>query len=99
MKVSDFDYILPNELIAQNPVEPRDTSRLMILNRKSRNIEHRIFRDIVEYLNPKDLLVLNNTRVIPARLFAKKPIQQLKYFWLRKLERICGIAWLNLEKR
>lgn len=85
MKVSDFDYILPDELIAQNPVEPRDTSRLMILNRKSRNIEHRIFRDIVEYLNPKDLLVLNNTRVIPARLFAKKANSTIEVLLVEKI--------------
>lgn len=72
MKVSEFDYELPPELIAQEPVEPRDASRLMVLHRKTKKIEHRIFREIVEYLEPGDLLVLNVSKVIPARLYAKK---------------------------
>ncbi|PLV59289.1 tRNA preQ1(34) S-adenosylmethionine ribosyltransferase-isomerase QueA [Thermotoga sp. KOL6] len=72
MKVSEFDYELPPELIAQEPVEPRDSSRLMVLHRSTRRIEHRIFWEIVEYLNPGDLLVLNVSKVIPARLFGKK---------------------------
>ncbi|RUM42745.1 MAG: tRNA preQ1(34) S-adenosylmethionine ribosyltransferase-isomerase QueA [Desulfurobacterium sp.] len=71
MKVSDFDYELPKELIAKFPVEPRDTARLMVLHRDSGKIEHRIFRDIVEYLKEGDVLVLNDTKVIPARLFGK----------------------------
>lgn len=72
MKTSDFDYHLPESSIAQTPAEPRDSSRLLVLNRKNGNLEHKIFRDIVEYLGPNDLLVLNQTRVIPARIFAKK---------------------------
>lgn len=72
MKVSEFDYELPPELIAQEPVEPRDASRLMVLHRKTKKIEHRIFREIVEYLEPDDLLVLNVSKVIPARLYARK---------------------------
>lgn len=72
MKTTDFDYDLPESFIAQTPVEPRDSSRLMILNRKTGQIEHRIFREIGEYLNPGDLLVVNQTRVIPARLPARK---------------------------
>ena len=71
MKVSDFDYELPKELIAKFPVEPRDSSRLMVLHRNTGEIEHRIFRDIVEYLKPGDVLVINDTKVIPARLFGK----------------------------
>ena len=63
---------MPQELIAQNPAEPRDSSRLMVLGKKSGRIEHRIFRDITEYFNPGDCLVLNNTRVLPARLFGVK---------------------------
>ena len=72
MKTEDFYYDLPGHFIAQVPVEPRDHSRLMVLNRKTGAIEHRHFYDIIEYLNPGDLLVVNNTRVIPARLYAKK---------------------------
>lgn len=72
MKTSDFYYDLPEELIAQTPVEPRDSSRLMILNKETGEIEHRIFRDLVEYLNPGDCLILNNTRVIPARIYGVK---------------------------
>jgi S-adenosylmethionine:tRNA ribosyltransferase-isomerase len=72
MKVTDFDYDLPPHYIAQVPVEPRDASRLMILNRHNGQVEHRIFRDIVAYLHPNDVLVLNDTRVIPARLQAYK---------------------------
>ncbi|HDH09320.1 MAG TPA: tRNA preQ1(34) S-adenosylmethionine ribosyltransferase-isomerase QueA, partial [Chloroflexi bacterium] len=72
MKTSDFDYQLPEELIAQTPIEPRDASRLMVLDRAKGTIEHRIFRDIVEYLRPGDILVCNQSRVIPARLFGRK---------------------------
>lgn len=72
MKVSDFDYELPEELIAQHPSEKRDEARLMVLNRKGEKIEHKIFKDIVDYLNPGDCLVLNNTKVLPARLYGKK---------------------------
>jgi S-adenosylmethionine:tRNA-ribosyltransferase-isomerase (queuine synthetase) len=72
MKLSDFDYHLPKELIAKYPVEPRDSCRLMVLNRKDKTIEHRIFRDVIDYLKPGDTLVLNNTKVIPARLIGKK---------------------------
>ncbi|RMG89059.1 MAG: tRNA preQ1(34) S-adenosylmethionine ribosyltransferase-isomerase QueA [Chloroflexi bacterium] len=68
MKVSDFDYELPEHFIAQEPVEPRDASRLMVLNRETGDIEHHIFRDIAHLLDAGDVLVLNNTRVIPARL-------------------------------
>lgn len=72
MKTSDFDYDLPESFIAQTPVEPRDSSRLMVLNRKTGTLQHRIFREIGDYLNPGDLLVVNQTRVIPARLPARK---------------------------
>jgi S-adenosylmethionine:tRNA ribosyltransferase-isomerase len=72
MKTSSFDYVLPPEFIAQSPAEPRDSSRLMVVHRSTGQIEHRIFRDIGEYLCPSDLLVLNHTRVIPARLFGHK---------------------------
>ena len=72
MKTSDFFYELPQELIAQTPVEPRDSSRLMVLNRKDGSIENRIFSDIIEYLNEGDCLILNDTRVIPARIYGVK---------------------------
>ena len=72
MRVADFDYYLPEELIAQEPVEPRDASRLLVLHRQTGELEHRIFRDITEYLKPADVLVINDTKVIPARLFGIK---------------------------
>ena len=72
MKTSDFDYELPTSFIAQTPVEPRDSSRLMVLHRDSGEIEHCIFREVGKYLNKGDLLVLNETRVIPARIYARK---------------------------
>jgi len=71
-KLSDYDYHLPDELIAKYPIEPRDRCRLMVLNRKDKSINHRIFRDIVDYFNKGDLLILNDTKVIPARLMGKK---------------------------
>lgn len=72
LKTKDFYYDLPEELIAQTPVEPRDSSRLMLLNRETGEIEHRHFYDIADYLNPGDCLVLNDSRVLPARLFGIK---------------------------
>ena len=67
-KTAAYDYNLPKELIAQDPAEPRDSSRLMVVHKKDGSTEDRIFRDITEYLNPGDLLVLNDTRVLPARV-------------------------------
>ena len=72
MLVQDFDYTLPEELIAQTPLKDRDKSRLLVYDRKTKEIQHRIFSDIVEYIRPEDCLVLNNTRVLPARLLGKK---------------------------
>jgi S-adenosylmethionine:tRNA ribosyltransferase-isomerase len=72
LKTSDFDYKLPESSIAQTPAEPRDSSRLLVLHRDTGDLEHRIFRDVADYLNTGDLLVLNQTRVIPARIFARK---------------------------
>ena len=72
MKTTDFDYDLPESSIAQTPAEPRDSSRLLVLHRETNELEHRIFRDAADYLNPGDLLVLNQTRVIPARIYARK---------------------------
>jgi len=73
MKTSDFDYILPSELIAQTPIEPRDASRLMVVHRSTGKIVHRTFHDILEFLRPGDLLVGNDSRTIPARLHGAKP--------------------------
>jgi S-adenosylmethionine:tRNA ribosyltransferase-isomerase len=73
MRTSDFNYDLPPELIAQTPVEPRDSSRLLVLFRDSGKIEHRIFREIGQFLHTDDLLVINRTRVISARIHARKP--------------------------
>ena len=87
MKVSDFYYELPKELIAQHPLEKRDESRLMVLHRDTQEIEHKKFRDIIEYLNPGDCLVINNTKVIPARLYGKiigKQTEKLVEFLLLK---------------
>ena len=67
----DFDYILPKKFIAQKPVEPRDHSKLMILDRQSKEIDHSYFYNLPNYLNKGDLLILNNTRVIPAKLTGK----------------------------
>ena len=73
MKLSDFMYDLPEERIAQTPVEPRDHSRLMVLHRDTGAIEHKRFYDIIDYLNPGDCLVINDTKVIPARLYGERP--------------------------
>ncbi len=72
MKVKDFYFDLPKELIAQHPLKKRDESRLMVLNKKSGEVEHKVFKDIIEYLNQGDCLVLNDTRVMPARLYGVK---------------------------
>lgn len=72
MKTSDFDYELPEELIAQHPAAQRDHSRLLVMDKYTGAVEHRVFRDIVDYLHAGDVLVLNNTKVIPARIFGVK---------------------------
>jgi len=72
LKVKDFYFDLPKELIAQHPLKKRDESRLMVLNKKSGEVEHKVFKDIIEYLNQGDCLVLNDTRVMPARLYGVK---------------------------
>ncbi len=72
MKLNDFDFYLPEELIAQEPLKERDMSRLMVLHKDTGLVEHKIFKDILDYLNPGDCLVLNNTRVMPARLYGFK---------------------------
>ena len=91
MKVSDFDYELPEELIAQIPIEKRDESRLMVLDREKQTIEHRKFKNIIEYLKPGDVLVRNNTKVIPARIYGKKETGANVEFLL--LHNIEGDIW------
>lgn len=88
MDVKDFYYELPQELIAQDPLEDRAGSRLMVLDRETGAVEHKVFKDITSYLNPGDCLVLNNTKVIPARLFGEKEDTQAKVeiLLLRRME-------------
>ena len=88
MKTSDFYYDLPKELIAQSPSEVRSASRLLVYNRSTKTIEDRIFSDIIEYLNPGDVLVRNTTRVIPARLYAKRADTggQMEFLLLRRMD-------------
>lgn len=91
MKVSDFDYYLPEELIAQHPYDKRDEARLMVLDRENKTIEHKVFKDIIDYLNPGDCLVINNTKVLPARLLGTKDTGAKIEFLL--LKRIEGDFW------
>jgi S-adenosylmethionine:tRNA ribosyltransferase-isomerase len=96
MKTTDFDYNLPQELIAQTPIEPRDQSRLMVINRKSGAIEHRQFFNIVDYLQPGDVMVFNESRVIPARLIARRANGGKAEVLL--LRRLNGNLWEALVK-
>ena len=96
MKVSEFNYELPEELIAQTPLEKRDESRLMILDRKSQTIEHKKFKNILEYLKPGDVLVRNNTKVIPARLYGQKETGAKVEFLL--LNNIEGDIWESIVR-
>jgi S-adenosylmethionine:tRNA ribosyltransferase-isomerase len=95
MKTADLDYELPEELIAQEPIEPRDASRLLVLHRESGEIEHRIFREIGDYFEPGDLLVANESRVIPARLYGRKEPSGGKVEVLL-LRRLAPQRWLAL---
>jgi len=97
LKVKDFDFYLPEELIAQHPLEKRDESRLMVVDKNSGNIEHRIFKNIIDYLNEGDCLVLNNTRVLPARLIGEKEGTGGKMEFLL-LKRIDVNTWETLVK-
>lgn len=87
MNKSDFYYDLPESFIAQEPLSKRDESKLLIMNRKTGEIEHGRFKDVVDYLNPGDCLVLNNTRVIPARIFGKRSTgSKVEFLLLRRLD-------------
>ena len=96
MKVSDFNYELPEELIAQTPIKKRDESRLLVLNRKNKTIEHKKFKDVISYLEPGDCLVINNTKVIPARLYGKKTTGAKVEFVL--LNQIEGDIWETMVR-
>ena len=96
MKVTEFDYELPEELIAQTPIEKRDESRLMVLNRKNNTIEHKTFKDIIDYLEPGDCLVRNNTKVIPARIYGKKETgANIEFLLLNNIE---GDIWETIVR-
>ena len=99
MKTHDFWYDLPEELIAQTPLEQRDTSRLLVLNRKTGEVKHQHFYDIIDYLNPGDCLVMNDSRVLPARLLGHRPTGgAVELLLLRDLAIRNGNAWLSLAE-
>ena len=97
MKTKDFYYNLPEELIAQHPVKERDNSRLLVLDKKTGDIEHKYFKDIIQYLNPGDTLVLNDTRVLPARLYGNRvgKEESIEFLLLKRTE---GDTWETLVK-
>ncbi len=96
MKVTEFNYKLPEELIAQTPIKKRDESRLMILDRNSQTIEHHIFKEIIDYLEPGDCLVRNNTRVMPARIYGKKETgAKIEFLLLKNIE---GDIWETIVR-
>ena len=100
MKTSDFFYDLPQELIAQKPLEPRDSSRLFVYDRKTDKIEHKHFFDIIDYLSENDVLVVNNTRVIPARIYGQKSTgAKIELLLLRRLDLNMYEALLKPAKR
>lgn len=96
MNVSEFNYNLPEELIAQTPLEKRDESRLMVLNRKEKTIEHKTFKDIIDYLQPGDCIVRNNTKVLPARIYGNKETGAKVEFLL--LNNIEGDIWETIVR-
>ena len=97
MKTTDFDYLLPESLIAQTPIEPRDHSKLMILDRASGEIKHRRFFDILDYLIEGDVMVFNDSRVIPARLYGKEDVRgyEVELLLLSQLQKN---VWRSLVK-
>ncbi len=97
MKVKDFDFYLPEELIAQHPMEKRDEARLLVLDKETGEVEHKIFKNILDYLKPNDCLVLNNTRVLPARLIGAKEETggKMEFLLLKRTEKD---VWETLVK-
>lgn len=101
MHINDFDYNLPEELIAQFPADKRDHSRLMVVDRSTGSVEHRHFYDILEYLKAGDCLVLNNSRVIPARIseLRQQPAQELSFCLSSARTATDGKLWSDPAKR
>lgn len=96
MKLEEFDYYLPEDLIAQVPIQKRDESRLMVLDRENKTITHKVFKNIIDYLEPGDCLVRNNTKVIPARLYGKKDTgANVEFVLLNRLE---GDIWESIVR-
>ena len=96
MKLEEFDYYLPEELIAQVPIEKRDESRLLVLDKNEKTIEHKVFKNIIDYLEPGDCLVRNNTKVIPARLYGKKETgANVEFVLLKQIE---GDIWESIVR-
>lgn len=101
MKTDDFDYYLPKELIAQSPLEKRDASKMMVLDKVTGSFEHKMFHDLIDYLNPGDTIVLNNTKVLPARLIGNKPDTGavVELLMLRQMEYDCWECLSRPAKR
>ncbi len=96
MKLEEFDYDLPEELIAQVPIEKRDESRLLVVDKNEKTIEHKVFKNIIDYLEPGDCLVRNNTKVIPARLYGKKETgANVEFVLLKQIE---GDIWESIVR-
>ena len=96
MKLEEFNYYLPEELIAQVPITKRDESRLLVVDKIKNTIEHRVFKDIIDYLEPGDCLVRNNTKVIPARLYGKKETgANVEFVILKQIE---GDIWESIVR-
>ena len=96
MKLEEFDYYLPEELIAQVPIAKRDESRLLVVDKNEKTIEHKVFKDIIDYLEPGDCLVRNNTKVIPARLYGKKETgANVEFVLLKQIE---GDIWESIVR-
>ena len=96
MKLEEFNYYLPEELIAQVPIEKRDESRLLVVDKNEKTIEHKVFKDIIDYLEPGDCLVRNNTKVIPARLYGKKETgANVEFVLLKQIE---GDIWESIVR-
>ena len=93
MNISEFDYILPEELIAQMPADKRENSKMLVLDKTSKTIEHKNFYNIVDYIDENSILVLNNTKVLPARLYGTKDTgAKSKYSYLKQKMEIIGHA-------
>lgn len=101
MEVKEFDYELPNEFIAQTPLDKRSNSKLMLLDRKTGNIDHKHFYDIIDYLNPGDVLVLNDTKVMPSRIYGEKVDTKAKieFLLLKEVDKDCYEALTRPARR